>query len=561
LKPAGARGLAVYALVALTLYALVAPLIGASGLPSYSAGVFEDATIGYYLSAARLLHVWGWWTPAWCLCYQDLTRFYPPLGIGLLYALQSLVPPLHEAALAQAAAVLVLSLGYAYLFAVLSGRRELAVLGASTPLLAHSYAVTAASYWEYTRLLGDGLAALSLAVYMRGLRMGSPSHAVLSGLLAGATLLASLISFAWLAAALAVYSLYELVVVVQSSPEPWPAQFLVGYTATAALAASALTLWFLVPALIPYGLHHYLRIHAPLTLKGEVLADGFLHPASRWTPSPSPILLAGGLAAMALLRRERRLGPYAALAAAAFGLVVIHGQGPRFTPYLEAVMLAAVADAAARGRGRVALLQAAAALAVALLALAEAAPVYYAGMRVDYTFIASDEYIIAYYFSEPPSGPVYMMYSPHLHGAQWVTYFNPRLRQVLSGFMEGCLNPDVYRLDWLIKNTADARAIAALLRKYGVSYLIVDKAWLKAGGPLNPVRRLEEAGVIAKDARLSSMLRYSVAYRVASGPAACGPEPGEPAFLTPSRLLGLALTAAAIPLTVLAARWLTRGAA
>ncbi len=541
------------AAAALTLAISLPPALG-SGLPSYRLGVFHSATIGYYLETAVLMNETGWWTSHWCCGFQDLVRFYPPLGNAILLAAVRATGSASAATgLAMAAALSVLALGASLAGRELGGSPLASLLLLAGLLSLNPWVSTIAVYWEYTRILGDGLALASLALLDRGLREGGRRDIVASALLASLTLLSSLISAVWLAAAAAAIAAYRLAETLRG-PLPEASLYQLRLLALWLLVAAAASSWWLVPALAPWGLSHYLRVGAPPSEKLRTLLLGASLFPPTWAPAPQLALLAAAAAALAA---ARRLGPAGWAAVAVAAVAAVYGQGLRLVPPLSLLLLASAADALrslmARGRRLHAVVLAAALAGLVGLYAAHYYPVYKGLLTRDYSYLASDEYRVAKYLEALAEAGhpvrVYAMYGPRLHGNQWLNVFAPHVDQALSGFMEGCLDPRPARLDYLVKNSLDYHAVYRLLLELHVNYLWVDREWMSSVEP-NAVQLLVEHNLLEPLQGLNRLLHYSLVYRVAG--AAPPQEPGgEPVFLTPARLLGLAVSVLA---AMLAAR-------
>ncbi len=529
------------AAVALAVAVSVPPVLG-NGLPSFRRGVFHTATLGYYMETAMLLSSSGWWTSCWCGGFQDLIRFYPPLGNVLLYAVLKATGSFEAAAsIGMMVALMLLSIGVIYF-----GSRVVGKMGVVVGLLAllglEAWVATISVYWEYTRIMGDGLALIALGAYYDALMKGREEGLVTAGALMGITVLTSLISTVWLAAAVVVLTIYMLSVAWRSGvPEAvlYPLRGL----AVAALAAAAVAGWWVVPALLPWGVGHYLRVRTPLSLKLHVLSLSLRFYPPLWAPAIQLPLLALSAAAAVLARR--RGSPLPLVVAAVAALVLVYGQGLRLVPVLG-LMLVYAAAWLWEGGGRWERLVS---LVVALVLVFYAVHYYpdYAGkLHMDYTFLGSDEYIVSQWLNNVIGGrclSVYGMYGPRLHMNQWLNVFAPRVRQVLTGFQEGCLNPLVYRLDYLVKSSLDVNETYRLLRRLHVAYVVVDRVWMNATRP-NVVELLAKRGLLSPVAEVNRVLRYSLVYRVK------GVEPGDcrvyAPFWTPARLLGLAVSLAAV---------------
>jgi len=512
-------------------------------------GIFAHATIGYYLSTARLLDRWGWWTPCWCAGFQDLLRFYPPLGPALLLALLRVLGPYTAPGAAMALALAVLASGLSSFAWEASGRRSaLAAVVAPLTLVAVSgWVSTAALYWEFTRILGDGLAFHSLARLRRALSTGERREAAAAGVLAGLAVLSSLISASWLAAGALVVGAWEVLGTLRRAPEPSAALYQAGLLASYVLAAAAVSLWWLVPAVLPWGLGHYMRVHTPLNLKASILADSLSLAPPLYEPAVQALVALVGAAGLAAGWR-RGGGLHAALAAALLALSLAHGQGPRLLPVLGSLLVIGGASGFQAGGGRWAAAGLAALLVVVGVYAAYYYPTYESMLRPDYSFVGSDDYRIAQWLAGQGPVRVYAMYGPAFHGTQWLDYFDPEACQVLSGFMEGCLNETPQLIDHYVKDTLDALGAYRLLSQAGVEYIIVDKAWMSSKRP-NTVELMEAMGLAEPLESLNRELRYTAVYRLAPQPrpGGCPAEPSvEPFYWTPARILGVLSTAAAI---------------
>ncbi len=573
--------------VAIPILLALPPSLGGIGLPSYARGdVFHTATIAYYLETARLIDAHGWWTSNWCLCYQDLTRFYPPIGNLILALLIRVAGPTGlEAGIAYSLAIGLLSSSLIYLGLVASrGSKLTSILLGLAPLLLHSYLVTIAVYWEYTRILGDALAFYTIGVYIKGLRDASKKHLIIAGLLAGLTLLTSLITVVWLAMVILVVTAYEAYRVYLGSglgtAVLYPLKFLAGVV----LVGAAATLWWLTPAMVPYGLSHYTRIRTPLRDKLYMLLAGLTHPLhpSNGAPIVAASILVIGVLMLFLLWRAGESRPLV-MGAATLTLVLLHGQGTRYIPYLSLVLLYGIGLASSilyrvsRGGGRIrvwklslgprgiraVLLAIAVILALQAIANSQA---YIGGLHRDTSYLQTDEYKIAEWLAqhEAPGETAYIMYGPRLHGNQWTSYFDPNVRMVLTGYMEGCLLRDVRVFDWAFKATADPNLVLPLMREYNITYLIVDSEWLAQTQP-NIIEALEQLNAVKLIPGLDKTLQYSIAYRVnetllqkitPERTSPCTLLPIEPPhYWTPARILGLA---ASIIAGILAFKYLRR---
>ena len=532
------------ALVAYTTL-VVYPLIATIGLPSYEKGVFHTATIGYYMSTVRLIQEDGLITGAWC-GFSDLLRFYPPLSLVGMYAVSLTVGNLLQGAM--------ISFYFAIVFLVLSFHRfALAVTGSRTvaflaalllPVLPRYVEVTAI-YWEYTRIAGEAVSYYALYRLVLALRMGSARDFALAGALYGLVLLTSLIAFieaTLLAIATVAYSLrarYK-----EGSP-PGVFAYLGSALSLYALSFAAVAAWWLVPAVAPFGVSGYLRVETPLEDRLLALAGLFLEPGD------ALYAVGGSLSLIAITIRPgagRLLVIYALLLVS---LVVLTSRGARFLPTLEAMLalsmlyaVLALHPGARYGRYRLLarpLLAVGIAVAYALTAWNGIA-VYRDMLALDYTFQSSDEYKLSVMLAGLDGDyRAYIMYGPRLHGNQWVNLFNPSIKQVLSGFMEGCMLGDYQKLDSLVKNTLDTARVKLLLDRTCTAVMVVDREFYES--KRNVVRLLVEEGYLVEDKAMNQYLDYSLVFWRAELPdCVVG---GPPGYLTPAKLLGLAISAVA----------------
>jgi len=521
-----------------SIYILLLPLSTSYGLPSYERGVFHSATIGYYLEAANLLALDGWWTGKACLGFMDLLRFYPPISILILYAVKAWQ---GSPALATTIGMtLAVSLAVAGLFLYtreITNRPLAAALAAPLAVLAvPGYAGAIAVYWEYTRIMGDGLALASLAFLEKGLRAADEKSMILAAALYALTILTSLISAQWAAVVWLVTLTRELVIYYRADLGESVAEIL-RQTWRGVLTITALAGWWIVPAIVPWGLAHYARIQTPLRDKLAILQASLTLEPNLGLPIIGLVAVIAALTGLAGARRDPRV-PWlytAALAVLAYSLW--YGQGTRLFP-IVGLLLAAAGLAGARYAGRHLLV-------VVLVVLAAGAltvyPVYQEKFHLDHTYLETDEYkVAAWLAANPPGGHVYLMYGPRFHGNQWVQVFNPNVSQVLSHYMEGCLNPASFEIDWYIKETLNPQKTHQLLVENNVTIIVVDREWRQS--QLTVVDLMLQEGTLTP-APINPYLDYSEAYYVVDA------TPGTPTvvadYWTPARILGVATSLAA----------------
>jgi len=520
------------------------PMLG-DGLPSFEKGVFQTATIGYYIETAVLMSRSGWWTSSWCCGFQDLIRFYPPLGNAILYTIIYLTGSIEIAAgLSMMVALCVLVFGVALIGRELGGSPQASLLLLTSIIALNSWVSTISVYWEYTRILGDGFGLLSIAFLDRGLKYKGVRDVFLSSIFASLALLTSLITLSWLlVAAVAIYlyrtwetsktTLLESLIYVFKLGIYWLTAFIM------------LTAWWLIPALMPWGLSHYLSTGAGFGEKIDILRLTLNLLPPSWTVAPPLLIIVIIIVVMVF---TKRIGPAGWVSLPILFMVFIHPQGLRLLPVLLLFLLASSAESLTllyvKKRYRLTFVLASLlALSIVFYAL-NYYPTYLSNLTRDYTYISSDEYKAATWFEkmvrEGSRVRVYAMYGEKLHGNQWLNAFAPDVEQVLSGFMEGCPDPDVFKIDYLIKQGLDVNATYRLLKKLNINYLWIDKKWMETRSP-NVIQLMLKNNLIQPVDDINEFLEYSVVYSVV------GVEPPrntseQPAYMTPARIVGLALS-------------------
>jgi len=531
--------------IALVSTAITLPPMLGDGLPSYDKGVLHTATIGYYIETAVLMNRSGWWTSNWCCGFQDLIRFYPPLGNAILYVILRLTRSIEFAAgLGMFIALCVLVFGVALIGRELGGSPQASLLLLTSIIALNSWVSTISVYWEYARILGDGFGLISIAFLDRGLRYKGVRDILLSSIFASLALVTSLITLSWLLITAITIYLYRAWETSKTTiPESLIYVFKLGvYWFTIFIM---LTAWWLIPALMPWGLSHYLITDTGFGGKVSALKLALdLFPPS-WTVTP-PLLII--MAIIAVLVFTKRIGPAGYVSISILPLVFIHPQGLRLIPILLLFLLASSTESLTllylKKKYRLTLILALLlALSIAFYAL-HYYPSYLSSLSRDYTYISSDEYKTATWFEkmvrEGDRVRVYAMYGEKLHGNQWLNVFAPSVEQVLSGFMEGCLDPDVFKIDYLIKQGLDVNTTYRLLKKHNINYLWIDKKWVETH-TLNIIQLLLKSNLIQPVDEINKFLEYSIVYRVV------GVEPPrdtneQPVYMTPARILGITLS-------------------
>jgi len=532
------------AIILVTTAITLPPMLG-DGLPSYEKGVFHTATIAYYVETAMLMNRSGWWTSSWCCGFQDLIRFYPPLGNTILYIILYLTGSIEVAiGLGMFIALCILVFGVVLIGRELGGSPLASLLLLTSIIALNPWVSTISVYWEYTRILGDGFGLISIAFLDRGLRYKGGRDILLSSIFASLALLTSLITFSWLLIAVIIVYLYRTWEISKTNlPESLIYVFKLGvYWLTSFIM---LTAWWLIPAIMPWGLSHYLSTGAGFGEKINILMHMLNPLPPPWTITP-PLLII--MVVIVIMIFTKRIGLAGWVSLFISLMVFIHPQGLRLIPVFLLFLLTSSAESLIslylKKRYWLTL------ILTSLLAISIATytlhyyPIYLSSLSRDYTYISSDEYKVATWFQkmvvEGYRVRVYAMYGEKLHGNQWLNVFAPDVEQVLSGFIEGCLDPDVFKIDFLVKQGLDINTTYRLLMKHGVNYLWIDRKWMEIRNP-NIIQLMLKNNLIQPVDDINKFLEYSVVYRVV------GVEPPiktseQPVFLTPARIIGLTLS-------------------
>jgi hypothetical protein len=123
----------------------------------------------------------------------------------------------------------------------------------------------------------------------------------------------------------------------------------------------------------------------------------------------------------------------------------------------------------------------------------------------------------------------------------WLNVFNPRLKQVLSCFMEGCVHRDPLTLDYLLKYSMSGGEVLELMDRMNVEYLSLDKGWYV--GTDNVVKTLVKGGYLKPVSGLNNFLRDAIVFKrnVSAVSPSTSPANHQP-YLSLSRILGILLT-------------------
>ncbi|MEM1608230.1 MAG: hypothetical protein QXG81_03000 [Ignisphaera sp.] len=404
-----------------------------------------------------------------------------------------------------------------------------------------------ADYWEYPRILGESIAFFALASLYRLMRLGDRVEAIKSGVLVGVlalTHLIALIEFVVLALATVVYWLWKHYI---QGIEVEAFKHLASQIKTSMAIALAISAWWIVPALAPFGLGHYLRIETPIQTKIQLIGLGatLLTPPTWALTVQLPYILLGVVSIAILWKKRFRLPLIYMLAL--LMLIIVYGQGPRLVPTLGLFMILSYSSAATLLERRVLKhILTAVLIITTVLYLVTYLPSYRNGLAIDYSYVYSDEYKASAYLSRSikPGEAVYAMYGPRLRGNTWINVFSPQVKQVLSCFMEGCLHREIFIFDDYVKYSSNYEEVLSLAKKLGVRYLWIDTEWYNSSSN-NVIKKLVDLGIIKPVEAINKFLSYSMIFELVNesiDETMNIYSTGE-VFLTPSRIIGFATSA------------------
>ena len=526
------------------------PLLSSSGLPSYARGSFANTNIAYYISWAKEVDAYGWYTPNWCNGF-DLLRFYPPVALSAIFFLGKAFGSFEQGAYTAFYISLVLFALSVYGFVKEITRSSILAFSVSlASFTIAGYVGVIADYWEYPRILGEAVAFYALASLHRLMRLGDRSDAVKTGVLAGILALTHLIAtveFAVLAFVTVAYWLWRH---YKQGIEADAFRYLMSLLKTSIAIALAVSAWWVVPALIPFGLGHYLRIETPVQTKLQLISLGALGlTPPTWAPTSQLPYIILGVFSLAMLWKKGFALPIIYVLAL-LGLIIVYGQGYRLIPTLGLFMIISYSSAITLLKRRVLKYTFTAVLiALASIYLFTYLPSYSNGFAVDHSYVYSDEYKVSAYLSRStnPGEAVYAMYGPRLRGNIWINVFSPQVRQVLSCFMEGCLDREVFQFDDYVKYSVNYEEVLSLAEKLGVKYLWIDSEWYNST-PNNVVEKLVEQGVLKPVETVNKFLKYSMLFKLVNESTSEAKEVsntgwGREVFFTPARIIGFSTSA------------------
>lgn len=465
-----------------------------NGLPSYSLGIFKDATVGAYLAKLHMLDYYGSpYTASWYFGHV-MDRFYPPLSLYLPYFLGKIIGSLEYGMyLLCFASFYIMLFGYFKLGKELYRSNIISIIIVAFIAMNHGFLIsTFARYWEATRLLGDALipwAALNIIYMFKEL---SIKRALLSASISAMIMLTSFISaieFLILSVPLFFHMFSNVMSKIKSFQEATP---LTRIAKMYVLSLLAFTAWWYIPAIAPYGLSHYFKVRAGINVYMLLLLESLqLYPSVYTAAVQLPIFLISLVSIGYFLYKRNYWKTYGfVLGSIALCLIVflMYGQGPRLWPYffILATLLIGVLlkDALGLSKGK-RLFLTTMFLMLTVILLIVYIPYYSRFSVVDTSYIYSDEYKVSTWLwsNIKTEHVVYLMYGNNFRGNMWANVFYPGLRQVLGGYDEGCTIEAPFKYDYLVKYSHNAKALYELSMKLGVKYIIVDRKWMIENEP------------------------------------------------------------------------------
>ena len=504
---------AVIAISVLCLYLLKGTL--RSGYPRS----YIDATMAYYVAKVEMLMTrFSFYTNSWNLGHEIL-RFYPPLSTLIPYALAratgAVLPTYYVLCFLAYTAFCV---GLYFFVRDYLGSFPAGLYAGLVWAVVHVNVVSfQGHYWETCRLFGTCAAPWALYTINRALKRGG--RTLVPVLLVSYIALSNLLSLFDFVIMFIPFLLIGFLMGMEEWGELRDAQIKVMKLFRNLLVGSlGLTLWWLIPAFLPYGTGKVITgFGAP-----PPLLQFFTHVRPpEWMPATQlPVVIIGLIGAlMALYRHESKgvtllmmlllsVGAYymkiqsvrillmMGLSFTLLGAYLVHSLPSHIYGMMSRVSRSraeearAVLEGARRGVERRLGIRFGAgiltliAATVVTLTIVTPMLVYYAPMYsklavVNYDVLQSDEYITARWLWEHAgtSYRVYVMWGDCYRGSQWVNMFYPQLMQTLGG--EAPMNPDVTKLDYLVKWSGDAESLYALARKYNLKYIVIDAEWMR----------------------------------------------------------------------------------
>ncbi|MCR4277781.1 MAG: 6-pyruvoyl-tetrahydropterin synthase-related protein [Candidatus Curtissbacteria bacterium] len=451
-----------------------------SGLP---AELRDVASAGYLSKVAMINEANSWYTQNWYLGFE-IDRWYQPLtSFWILFLGKVLGDDTLAFNVLSFSAYLSLAVGLYLWLRIEFSSVVAALLSSGLFLTTHVTIVTFQGYyWQTPQLLGWALTPWAMIAFRSSLRNRSRSAPVVFGVLMG---LIGLCNWVALLEAMMLSVSYGVAIFVSRRSEAFHPEGLWRLT-TSVLIMAAVTAWWLIPAL-EHGLSPFFRTGLG-TFDISKILDFF--GSADWhdwyvvkIPSVRGLWTVAVCAIVVFRCLEGKRGVAETLAISVIGisffLMVELKSDLAGRLSLDVALGLAILSGDAynwlRRSWSKAVYGGVALALVAISALDDSAHV-----RVDReAYKTSPEYIEA----ELVSGSMekgdraYIMWSHRNRMSEWFNFFHPELSQVLGASDQTPVNPDVRRIDYLMKHASsreDAQELDLLLRKHSVTHLVVD---------------------------------------------------------------------------------------
>ena len=366
-------------------------------------------------------------------------------------------------------------------------------------------------YWEATRELGDAVIPWTLLAVERYFQGHKKGTGITIALMCTWSTLSNTIS---MFEELVNFTFYTLVRAITAGSLKKGVR-LIGEVLTYTAITTA---WWLIPAIIPYGISGYLvgppgppRSFAYLFLNPEPKVGKFV--------IQLPLTLLGliGLC-LGLILRCKEILPLGTMFVLWVALIYsINVQWCRLIPMcaLFLALLTAAIPYSIKLVKKGSLYRAAdvISLALTMIMIAHYLPYYSSQCVVDYTVLQSDEYSSAVWLWDHVGTRyrVYVMYGDHYKGSQRINTFRPGIRQVLGGFDQGIINMGktrCFEVDAAVK-WGDTDKLYRLCKEFHIRYIAIDSTWMRKHNP-EGLSRLMSAPFLKLSIRFKHCMIFEV---------------------------------------------------
>jgi len=456
---------------------------------------------GSYMSNVKFLETNGftWFTQNWYFGFE-IGRYYPPLTTFITYVIGQIIGDSSLAFnLIAFAAYLLLGLSL-YAFLVGEFKNQWSALVAAL-LFITAYTTILSNqgfYWQVPRTSGFSLIPVLLILIRKGFEKRSFKIAIGAGVVLSIILLFNILAFTEAVMICALYLGLRLIQKISLGEKggTWVDKKQLVLFGLAFLAISG---WWLIPAVLPYGLSSFVQSTAEYPLKYLIDLNGSVPSYTYYLVS---ILSLPGILAIAgivsVLRRRTTVGVFAlTLLVVSIILVVLQvAQGSRYI-FDGALALAIISGVLIDqlfylnwpwAKLLTGVVIFAVIVSASLTAFSEGLEI-----RVDENaFREGIEYQVDSRVATlmQKNDVVYIAYDQGFHGGTFsFNLFFPEKAQVRGAFKAGNHNSDSSEIDKLVNSGSYPKRLDALLQKYGVTYLVVNQPKMEQAGTFSKLHR------------------------------------------------------------------------